>query len=122
MTRATFVDGMAATIRGLRGDTVNATHRGRPLTQIPSDELQAAIDHFHAPAAVSLITDDSDERTALLDRLDQLAQLAGMDVQDDWQRLIRCCASRTLHGLLAELSNEHQADLAAELRDRKGGR
>ena len=45
-----------------------------------------------------------------------------MDVQDDWQRLIRCCAARTLHGLLADLAAEHQGDLVRELGDRGNDR
>ena len=42
-----------------------------------------------------------------------------MDVNgNDDLRLIRCCASRTLCGIMSDLAGEHQADLAAELRER----
>ena len=49
MTRATPVEGMIGYIPRLREDAVNAAYHDVPLSQVPTDELQAAIATAIAP-------------------------------------------------------------------------
>lgn len=92
----------------------------RVTRKAPTAGHQAAIAAFTHPADDAPPTGDlSDEQTALCDRLDRLAELASMPVGgNDDVRLIRCCASRSLCGILADLAVEHQADLVRELAER----